>query len=181
MRRLSISRYFAAIASLIASVGAGTAETGCQQGEDNDVLPPAGLSLAPPTPVVTSPLGPTRFGKGWFPIESNAQGSWRWMGAVGEIQVPTFGAKARLKILGWAPVELLAKPPTLRIVINGHEIDHFVAPVGRLKKEYNIALDQQGDLPEALLQIETSATAMAPGDPRELGFALVSVAWTAAP
>ena len=141
------------------------------------MLPPAGLSLSAPQPVVTSPMGPVRFGQGWYPIESNAQGNWRWMGRTGEIRVPTLRTKAHLKILGWAPLELLGATPTMQVSVNGHAIDHFAPPPGHFKKEYDVALDVQGDLPESTVQLETSATGSAPGDSRALGFALVSVSW----
>jgi hypothetical protein len=155
---------------------------GCRKPEeDADVLPPAGLSLSATPPVVVSPMGPTRFGRGWFPIESNAQGSWRWMGQIGEIHVPTLQSKAHLRILGWAPVELLGTPPTIRISVNGKELDHFAPPIGRFKNGYDVAQEVQGPEPESIVRLETSATASAPGDPRALGFALVSVSWTPAP
>jgi len=167
---------------LMPLVGVVAGNVGCQRSEeDADVLPPVGLSNATTQPVVTSPLGPVRFGQGWYPIESNAQGSWRWMGQMGEIHVPTTTAKTRLKISGWAPLELLSAPPTMRVSVNGKEIDRFAPPLGRFKKEYDVAREAASDQPETLVRLETSATANAPNDPRALGFALVSVVWAPVP
>jgi hypothetical protein len=122
-----------------------------------------------------------RFGAGFYPVESNAQGNWRWMGPIGEIHVPSIPAKAHLEILGWAPVELLPTPPTMGISVNGHELDRFVPPNGRFKMAYDVPEYFQRGGPDSIVRLEMSATALAPGDPRALGFSLVSVAWTQAP
>ena len=182
MSRQGVLRGALAGVLLISLVGVVAGNVGCQRSEeDADILPPVGLSNSATQPVVTSPLGPLRFGQGWYPIESNAQGSWRWMGQIGEIHVPTTPAKARLKISGWAPLELLSTPPTMHVSVNGKEIDRFAPPLGRFKKEYDVAREAESDQPETLVRLETSATANAPNDPRALGFALVSVVWAPVP
>ncbi len=158
------------------------ASSGCRKPEeDADLLPPPGLAPSAMSPIVTSPMGALHFGQGWYPVESNAEGSWRWMGQVGEIRVPTLRTKALLQIVGWAPLELLGTAPTMRVSVNGREVDHFVPPMGHFKKEYRVPIDIQGEDQESAVRLETSATASAPGDPRDLGYALVSISWANAP
>jgi hypothetical protein len=171
---------FGALTSIaIATLAGGEA---CQRhDEDADLLPPAGWSPPSTQSVVTSPAGKARFGPGWYPVESNEQGSWRWMGQSGEIRVPSLPAKARLEFAGWAPVELLLTPPVMEISINGHKLDHFELSRGRFKKVYEVPQDFQREQADSVVRLETSATAKAPDDPRALGFSLLSVRWMLAP
>jgi hypothetical protein len=165
---------------IVLALGLGGAA--CQKPEDDaDLLPPPGWTPKATPPLVVSATGPVRFGSGWYPIESDPQGSWRWMGKSAEIQVPGLPTNGRLKFLGWAPVELLATPPVMRMSFNGHEIGRFVMPRGHFTKAYDVPEDLQQGKAESIVRLETSATATAPGDPRALGFSLVSLAWTLAP
>lgn len=151
---------------------------GCHRAdEDADILPPAGWTPEPPRPAMASPAGKARFGPGWYPVESNADGSWRWMAQSGEIRISGVASTARLELYGWAPLEFMNTPPVFRVSINGRELDRFVPPSGRFRKSYDVPEELQRGVVESVLRLETSATAIAPGDPRPLGFALVSVTW----
>jgi hypothetical protein len=178
-RLLARRRFLPTVPLLVATVGSVSGAACRDSEEDADLLPPVGWSPTPP--VVTSPVGRARFGTGWYAIESNAHENWRWMGQVGEIHVPSIRAKGHLEFFGWAPLELLATPPVMEISFNGHKIDRFVPPKGRFKKAYDVPEEFQRDQSDSIVRLETSATAIPPGDPRALGFSLVSLTWTTAP
>jgi hypothetical protein len=165
---VSPSRRFATVV-LFGAVSAAA----CQRPEDAaDLLPPAGFREPS---IMLSPTA--KFGEGWYPIESSTSSSWRWMAKRGAIEVKPYAENAKLSLVGWAPLDLLAAAPTLSISVNGHEIDRFVAPDGRFTKEYIVpAAVQQGGR-EAIVELESSTTAKAPGDARALGFSLVSLTW----
>jgi hypothetical protein len=102
------------------------------------------------------------------------------MGKRGEIKVviadPATGV--HLRIEGWVTNGSLPTPPTIRLVVDGKELDSFAAPPTKpFVREYDLpnAFDAGHD---TTLVIETSATASPPGETRELGFALGAFSWT---
>ncbi|HZU84009.1 MAG TPA: hypothetical protein VE987_13870 [Polyangiaceae bacterium] len=154
----------------------------CSKGDrDADLLPPEGVIPSAPAPLVESPAGPVRFGPGWYPIETDPRRSWRWMGPSGEIDLPALGRPARLRLVGWAPVDLLGASPRLRIALGDHELDALSPAAGPFERDYDVPADWQGPGPAAALHLHASATARPPHDERDLGFALSYLAWTPAP
>jgi hypothetical protein len=99
------------------------------------------------------------------------------MGARGEIRLQNDRRPRRLRIVGGVPLELLKEPPTIRIRLEDHLLDTFVARDRTLKKEYAVGADLLGSAPSVRLIIETSATARAPGDDRDLGVSIEQVGW----
>ena len=150
--------------------------TACRRDDDKDLLPPIGSSMQTPTTVESD--SEIKFASGWYDVETGANGqTWRWMGKRGELRLRNQGANMKLQIRGWAPVELLAAVPTIRLILNGRELENFTAPAGRFAKEYLVPRENQGQEEFSTLVIESSITAKPPNDTRELGYSLTNVVW----
>lgn len=161
--------------------GAATLPLSCAgAGADTDLQPPP--SYVPP---VVHPLqgaspdghGQLRFLHGFWPLELAEGKSWRWMDNRGEIRLPNRHKRQRLRIVGWLPLEFLGRPPTIQITLGKHPLDRFVGAEVQLNREYLVDPELLGDAASALLVIETSATAVVPGDPRDLGVAIEAIEW----
>lgn len=148
----------------------------CRRDDDKDLLPPVGSSLQnPPTVENDSEI---KFASGWYDVETGPNGQlWRWMGKRSELRLRNQGVNMKLRIRGWAPIELLGVAPNIRFTINGHELENFAAPPGHFTKEYVVPRENQGQEEFSVLVIETSLTAKPPNDVRELGYSLTNVVW----
>jgi hypothetical protein len=151
----------------------------CTGSQGVDLQPPPDFVPPPLLPLKKAPLhGRLVFGKGFFPMEWGMDAkTWHWMGASGEIRLQNDSRPRKLRIVGWLPLEFLKEPPTVRIALEDHLLDTFAARDRTLRKEYAIGLDLLGSAPSARLIIETSATARAPGDTRDLGVSIEQVGW----
>jgi hypothetical protein len=152
----------------------------CAEPSDvEDLTPPPGFVPPPATAPEKIPLSTDRprFGLGFFPVERNPDGkSWRWMGRRGEVVLPISGGRHRLRVTGWVPIELLQKPPTIRLTLGTNVLDSFVIPGATLDKE--LLVDDPRDPSNlALLVIETDRTVRPPNDPRELGVLIEQIVW----
>jgi hypothetical protein len=157
-------------------VGALLLTAACRHDDDRDLLPPPGYAL--PGFVSLSGDGEAQFTSGWHQLESDAAGqSWRWMSKRGEIQLHNQGSEMKLRIGGWAPTELLSTAPTMRVSINGHELESFTAPKGHFMKTWTVPRASQKESEKSVLLIETSIAAKPPEDNRELGYALTQLVW----
>ena len=152
-----------------------TAQLSCSNPEDDaDLLPPSTTHVVRP---LLDPHGAhASFGPGWFPMEVNAEGAWRWMGASGEIKITTQASPtpAHVRIEGWVSGDV-AGPTTIDIRVDQKVLDAFVAPSGHFVKEYDVPTPVGG---EVVLAIHASNTAHPKGDSRSLGFALASFSWS---
>ena len=150
-------------------------------GGDVDLKPPPGFVPPPVRPLQRVPVhGRLGFGRGFWPLELGADGkTWRWMAGRGEIRLRNDHRQRqrRLRILGWVPLEFLKGAPTIRITLESHLLDTFVASARTLNRGYLIKPELFGDASSALLVIETSATVRAPGDTRDLGVSIEGVQW----
>jgi hypothetical protein len=169
------------LALLVHSVALGMALTAvsCTDPRGTDLQPPADFVPPPRLPLKKAPLHSRLvFGQGFFPMEWGTDGkTWHWMGAHGEIRLENDSRPRTLRIIGWLPLEFLKDPPTIRIALEDHLLGTFVARDRTLRKEYSIEPDILGAAPSARLIIETSATARAPGDTRDLGVSIEQVGW----
>lgn len=165
----------AAVAALALVGGAACTSRGGHE----DLLPPP--DFVPPAirPLrVSTGHGQLGFGNGFFAQEWDSEGhTWRWTGARGEIRFENDGKSHRLRLTGWVPLELLSAPPTVRLTMGDHLVDSFVATERTLRKEYSLGPGDLGTAPVAVLVIETSTTARAPNDLRDLGVAIEQVGW----
>lgn len=132
------------------------------------------VRVTPHTPVLF-PSGAT-FGDGWSYVETDGETTLRWLGSRGTVRLspaPRWSTM-RLMVELVAPIHLLARPPTIRIVLDGVELDRFEAWTiqSRIFLIPPHAL-QRGVGPE--LVIETSETAVENG--RTLGLALQRATW----
>lgn len=103
--------------------------------------------------------------------------TWRWMAGRGEVRLPNRQVAQRLRVRGWLPLEFLAGPPTIQLTLQNRVLDRFVARDRQLNREYLVQPEQLGSGPFVVLLIETSATARAPGDTRDLGIAIEGIKW----
>lgn len=152
---------------------------GCGRNDDRDLLPPPGYAS-----VGSSLSGDSdaQFTSGWHPIETGPDGqSWRWMGRRGEVQLLNQQSEMRLRLRGWAPLELLNAAPVMRVSLNGHELESFTAPQGHFTKTWVIPRAMQGDGEKSTLVIETSLAVKPKGDTRELGYSLIELSWEPRP
>jgi hypothetical protein len=99
------------------------------------------------------------------------------MGGHGEIRLRNDGTARKLAISGWIPRELTKSSPTIELRINDYLLDRFVESKREFEWEYQVGPAILGASSSVLLQIDTSLTARAPGDPRELGVSIEQVGW----
>lgn len=148
----------------------------CRRDDDRDLLPPVGSSLQTPTTVEND--SEIKFVSGWYDVETGDKGqTWRWMGKRGELRLRNQAGNMKLRLRGWAPVELLKAVPSLRLTLNGRELENFTAPAGHFTKEYMVTREQQRTEEFSTLVLESSLTAKPPNDTRELGYSLTNVVW----
>ena len=166
------------------ALGAALAQGACKVDDETDLKPPAGY--VPPTfHPLRGPVPPgtiVRYGEGFSGIESSPAGTtWRWTSRRGTVHLPNDRTDKQLRIVGSVPLELLGQVPTIRILLEGEELDCFAATGGNFARHYAVARARLGGAPSAELTIETSATFHAPGDPRELGVSISILDWRDGP
>jgi hypothetical protein len=168
----------ALVASLLACA---IAAASCLDSKDDaDLLPPPGYAPPPVRPLQVNPPGAGRlgFGRGFWPLEVGSKGeTWRWMGGRGEVRLRNPRARRKLRIVGHIPREFMNEAPTLRISIGVRVLDAFLQTDRPLDKEYWVEPALMGSEPSVLVVIETSRTARAPRDSRDLGASIERLAW----
>jgi hypothetical protein len=154
--------------------------SGCADRSDSaDLTPPPGFVAPPATAPEKVPLSSDRprFGLGFFPVERDPDSrSWRWMGRRGEVVLPISGGRHRLRVIGWVPIDLLGKPPSIRLTLGTTVLDSFELQGQRLEKEW-VVDDPHDPSNLALLVIETDATVRPSNDPRDLGVSIERIVW----
>lgn len=173
-KRLSTFLLLIFIISLTLSIG------GCDSAKET-VNP--GTTAAPNAAEATT--DPTiSFGSGFYQLEKDNTGnSWHWMSAEGSVKLKNTGKDMKLSLTGSVPMEAFPQEkPTLKITLNGAQIDEFPAQHS-IVKEYSIPAAKQGDKPYSELKISTSKTFVPKqrdpksGDERQLGFSLLKLGW----
>jgi hypothetical protein len=177
MTRWRLTRSNLGLAWLLAMAG------GCRPAaEREDLKPPAGFRPPPIRPLRQGPLRPGRieFGTGFHPLESHRNGkTWRWMGKRGDVLLPAGPADTghRLRLRGWVPLELLPRPPTVRISLGGRLLDSFRPEQSDFDRRHQIEPERVAGATALPLRIETDQTGQARGDPRELGVSIEQIEW----
>ena len=120
-----------------------------------------------------------RFGDGWHDEEGDGENTWRWMKKSSQTMLPTAGARGKLTLRLYVPVDALPTPPAIDVEFNGALVERFVAAKQEAEKTWILA-SRQGAANE--LRITTSETivparAHAGGDTRELGLKLLAITW----
>ena len=115
-----------------------------------------------------------RFGRGWHDEEGDGVNNWRWMTRSSETLLPPLGARGRLTVRMYAPLNALPVQPEIEVRLNGAVIDRFVVPRAEFQKSWIV--DARGGAANELV-LTTSAAAKNPGDPRELGLKLLAMTW----
>ena len=140
---------------------------------EDELEPPPGFVAPVVRPLKAGPIyGRVGLGRGFWPMELADGKTWRWMAGRGEVRLPNRQVAQRLRVRGWLPLEFLAGPPTIQLTLQTRVLDRFVARDRQLNREYLVQPEQLGSGPFVVLLIETSATARAPGDTRDLGIAI---------
>ncbi|MFN0120967.1 MAG: hypothetical protein ACKV2V_10730 [Blastocatellia bacterium] len=147
-----------------------------QADDDRDLLPPAGYNLRSSVSLENTP--DLKFTTGWHDTEADTTGQrWRWMARRSETQLRNRGADMKLRIEGWTPTQLLQAPPTLRVSLNGKELERFPTPTGGFTKSWDVPIALQGTGETSTLVMEISDVAPVPNETRELAFSLNNLIW----
>lgn len=159
--------------------GAATLQMSCAgAGADTDLQPPPGYVPPAVHPLQeASPDRQLRFLHGFWPLELAEGKTWRWMEDRGEIRLPNRHKRQRLRIVGWLPLEFLERPPTIQITLGKHLLDRFLGAERQLNREYLVDPELLGEAASTVLVIETSTTAVVPGDTRDLGVSIEAIEW----
>lgn len=120
-----------------------------------------------------------KFGRGWHDSEGDGVSTWRWMTASSETLLPPAGARARLTLHFYVPLDSLPAPPEIEVTLNGALVERFAATTMEVKKSW--AVDGR-DLVANELRITTSGAVVPSrmhggGDSRELGLKLLAITW----
>lgn len=154
---------------------------GCTRGRDDaDILPPPGYREPAFAPIVKQPPRSKRphLAAGFYEREVDSKGtSWRWMGAAGQIVLPSLSGPGTLTVRGRAPVELLGQPPLLSFTAGTRPLGSRPLTAATFVESFRIEPADFGGKPHMDVVVTVSATAKAPGDSRALGIAVESVEW----
>jgi hypothetical protein len=182
---VSARREVALLAAMTALAIGGAAATGtscARPASGEDLRPPPGFAAPAVRPLQKAPLRAHRleFGAGFSPLEVGPDGTtWRWMGSHGEIRLTNdAGRRHELRVRARL-FEGLARPPSIRIAVNGHVLDSFQATGPTLDRRYTVEAEIVAAASQPGLTIDTSETGNAPDDPRDLGLAVERLDWTA--
>jgi len=120
-----------------------------------------------------------RFGDGWHDEEGDGENTWRWMKKSSQTMLPAAGARGKLTLRLYVPVDALPTPPAIDVEFNGALVEQFVAAKQEIEKTWILA-SRQGAAND--LRITTSETivparAHPGGDTRELGLKLLAITW----
>lgn len=156
--------------------------SGCDSSKE--AVNPGTGTAAKPAEATTDPN--ISFGSGFYQLEKDNTGnSWHWMSGEGAVKLKNTGKEMKLSMTGSVPMEAFPKdPPTMKVTLNGEQIDQFPAQHS-IVKEYSIPAAKQGDKEYSDLRILTSKTFVPKqrdpksGDERQLGFSLLKLGWDA--
>ncbi len=110
------------------------------------------------------------FGKGWYDQEDDGRNAWRWMAGHSETTLPALADRGRLSLT----LESIAPQVIVEVHVDGVLIDRFTCTPHAVKKEWQIAANQ-----EVKLELSASASARVVRDPRLLGLRLTRYDWRA--
>ncbi len=116
-----------------------------------------------------------RFGAGWHDAEGDGQETWRWMGKSSQTLLPTAGARGKLTVRLYVPVDTLPAPPAIDVVFNGQLVERFTAAKAEVEKTW-VVPSRQG-APNELRITTSGAVVPGRGDTRELGLKLLAIGW----
>lgn len=172
--------------------GTALALAGCGPGgQMNDLQPPPGFSPPPVQVPKKLPLRADRldFGSGFYDMERDLNGSWRWMGARGEVRVgrrvmaagDNIARPYRLRIVGWYDNDHVQRPPTIRVSIGDRLVGTFSPEGQRFDQAWTVPADLARTAASVPVVIETDSVVHVGGDTRDLGLAIAIVDWQALP
>ncbi|HWW62283.1 MAG TPA: hypothetical protein VN181_13005, partial [Thermoanaerobaculia bacterium] len=108
-----------------------------------------------------------RYVDGWYALETAGEVTWRWMKRQSLTRLPAGRGDLDLHVY-------LPRATTFTVTWNGKVVESVERPEGEVELRYHLA-SRSGAANE--LRLEVASPANAPGDPRELGAMLKSIAW----
>ena len=104
-----------------------------------------------------------RFGDGWHDAEGDGDNTWRWMKKSSQTMLPTAGARGRLTLRLYVPVDALPVPPAIDVEFNGALVERFIAAKPEIEKTWVLA-SRQGAANELLEDIDRTCPSECPTD-----------------
>src|SRR5262249_49699871 len=77
-----------------------------------------------------------RLGGGWDDAGGDGENTWRWMKKTSLTLLPAAGARGRLSLQLYVPIDALATPPSIDVVFNGVLVERFVATKSEIRKTW---------------------------------------------
>jgi hypothetical protein len=115
-----------------------------------------------------------RFGAGWHDAEGDGDSTWRWMKKSSETILPSTGARGKLTLRLYVPLDALPTPPTIDVELNGALVERIVVTTPEIERTW--VLDSRQGAAN-VLRLTTSATIVPGADTRELGLKLLAITW----
>ncbi|HEX9984754.1 MAG TPA: hypothetical protein VGF69_15945 [Thermoanaerobaculia bacterium] len=121
-----------------------------------------------------------RFGDGWHLEEGEGTSTWRWMGYESVTYLPAVRKDGKLSIRYYVPLDGLATPPTVQVILNGRVIDSIVSPEADVERTYTVKARSDA---ENELRLRTSAVVnqvrdRTGSDSRDLGLRVNMLSWS---
>jgi serine/threonine protein kinase len=127
------------------------------------------------------------YGTGFYGEERLNGKAWHWMAEEGVVKLRNLRSDMTLRIAGRAPLDAMPAPPTMKISLNGEELEELVPPGNIFVKEYQIPSAKLGAGAWSELRISTT-TVIVPSelkkklnDNRRLGFQVYELTWEGEP
>jgi hypothetical protein len=134
------------------------------------------VSLVPPQGIIT-------FADGFYDLEGEGSGGWRWMGHRARAVMPAFRGRARLALHMYVPLDALKVPPNITITLNGAVLDHIHAIAPNVVRTYSVTAREQGvnELVIETDRVVNPAKEHIGGDARDLGVRVSNIEWGTEP
>ena len=142
------------------------------------------MNTASPNTATATPEPDVAYKSGFFDLERDSVGSWRWMSEQGTVRLKNTGKDMKLRIVGVAPLEQIKATPNLKVTFNGETLEEFAAKA-EVDKEFVIPAAKQGSGAASELVISASKSFVPKqfdpksNDERKLSFSLRQLTWEA--
>lgn len=115
------------------------------------------------------------FREGWYGVERDGGGTWRWMGSESKMLLPPAWGRTRLLLTFEVPEELIAQRAAVTVRVNGEVVERFQPSETPLNRRYVVLPAAAGEA--NVLDLAIDRTVRHPGDPRDLGLRLRHLGW----
>ena len=142
------------------------------------------MNTASPNTATATPEPDVAYKSGFFDLERDSAGSWRWMSEQGTVRLKNTGKDMKLRIVGTTPLAQIKATPNLKVTFNGETLEEFAAKA-EVDKEFVIPAAKQGSGTASELVISASKSFVPKqfdpksNDERKLSFSLRQLTWEA--